>query len=378
MKKSKHIGLFTAAFVLLAVSAHSAQLFYDDFSTYLNPTTGLVDMWADSDGKLALLRTWEPTPYFNPVLQNPGSWYQQGDGWGVLLATTNAVRGFQPPPDSISGTGLRVGVWQGWGREGQINTGLNYDVNTNYTFTFRTKLYGNGSETIPAGSATGMVAFASGFVDLSTEDIVWLKSESFINLTATGWQEFSLTLNGGRINTNAYGKPIIIEFAHPWPTDNSTNYFSWVDWVQIDGENPWADYVASEGLSSADRTADDDGDKIDNFTEWATGGNPKDPSDTGLSGSAYIWDDAGTNKFVHVSPQQAFSDRWPNGIDYYFESKDDLMVGSWTNVGSWTQGTDADAFGAGFDAVTNVLDTVVESNDMQFVRMRVDHRDYNP
>ena len=32
MKKSKHIGLFTAASVLLAVSVQSATLFYDDFA----------------------------------------------------------------------------------------------------------------------------------------------------------------------------------------------------------------------------------------------------------------------------------------------------------------------------------------------------------
>ena len=103
-------------------------------------------------------------------------------------------------------------------------------------------------------------------------------------------------------------------------------------------------------------------DGIDNFTEWAVGGDPNDPADTGLAGSGFVWDNNGTNVFSFITPRQ--TNYWWNGIDYYFEESDDLVVGSWTNIYPWEWHPVAEGgFNPGFDAVTNHFSGAVMSND---------------
>ncbi|MCK4563264.1 MAG: hypothetical protein KAU94_01160 [Verrucomicrobia bacterium] len=357
MKKSNHIGLFTAAFVLLAVSVQSATLFYDDFASWLV---------GDADGKVV-----PANGTLSDVTANPGVWYK--NDWGSFFALTTATGiANQAPQDSTAGAALRVGYNfhnTNYTRTVTIDTGVTYDMNTNYTFSLRAKVYSNDGS-VPDGSEHGQIQISSGYWNVT--NMVWVKGGDFVNLAATAWQTNSVVSNGARISPNAYGKSIILRLTRK--ANNSTNFFTWVDWVQIDGVNPYVDWATGEGLSSMDRTADEDGDGVDNFTEWSNGGNPNDPGDTGIAGPGFIVD--GTNRFAFVTPRQA--DYWPNGVDYYLEMNNEgLINGSWINADSWSTGVNAKGFNADFDAVTNLVGNV-ESNDMQFLRLRFTHPDYNP
>jgi len=344
--------------MLVAISAQSSTLYYEDFSVLAH---------SEADGKVVPLNGALPE-----VIANPGVWYK--DAFGSFFALTNATAAdSRAPVDCSDGAGLRVGYWNhntNYTRTVTIDTGVAYDMNTNYTISIRAKISPNDGAT-PDGSVQGQIQISSGYWNVT--NMVWVKGSDFANLTATAWQTNSVTSNGARISTNAYGNSIILRLTRK--AANPTNYFSWVDWVQIEGVNPYTEWAAGEGLSSMDRTADEDLDGLDNFTEWANGGNPNDPGDTGLSGPGFIMDVDGTNRLAFVTPRQA--DYWPNGVDYYLEMNDDLVVGSWTNADSWVLGTSEGGFNADFDAVTNLAGNV-ESNDMQFLRLRVTHPDYNP
>ena len=200
---------------------------------------------------------------------------------------------------------------------------------------------------------------------------------SFTNLTAS-WQEFSIKVNGARISTNAYGKPMLIELKRNAP--NTPDYNSFVDWIKIEAYNPWADYVDDEGLGTYDRTAHSDTDGVDNFTEWAFGGDPLDSGDRGLSSTIGIVDMGadGTNEVIVITPRQ--TNYWENGVDYVFDENEDLSFSAaWTNVWPWEwKPVDEGGYNAEFDAVTNIFSGAVLSNDTYFIRIRADHRDYNP
>jgi hypothetical protein len=368
MKSGKILLIFATLFTLVAVSVEAATPFYEDFGDLAR---------SEADGKVVPANGTAETS-----AANPGIWYK--DAFGSFFSATNTTvtsNGNVPPADSTDGAAARIGYWSqagsNYNRIITYNTGVNYDVNTNYTFTFSAKVREGSGDTSGDASAFGYVRMISGFWNAGTTNFQPIKSLSVTNLSATAWSTNTFSSNGARLSTEAYGQPIIIRFQKAGGTINSSNYYSWVDWVQIDTENPWADWVDSQGGlgGSYARTNDFDSDGIDDFTEWATGGDPTDDTDTGLSGSAYIADESGTNRFAYITPQQV--DAWPNGVDYYLEMNDNLISGTWTNADSWVSGTAAADFNADFDAVTNYVGNV-ESNDTQFLRLRVSHKDYNP
>ena len=125
----KGIGLFTVAFVLVAISVQSATLFYDDFSSWLV---------GNSDGKVA-----PANGTLSDVTANPGVWYK--NGWGSFFALTTATGiANQAPQDSTAGAALRVGYNfhnTNYTRTVTIDTGVLYDMNTNYTVSLRAKVY---------------------------------------------------------------------------------------------------------------------------------------------------------------------------------------------------------------------------------------------
>ncbi len=359
MKKTNYTGLFTALSMLFAFSAQAASLYSEDFYNLAH---------SEADGKV-VPATEEDMAV---IAATPGTWYK--NAFGSFFAHSNADNAASRAPDDCEdGAGLRVGYWNhntNYVRTATINTGVLYDMNTNYTISIRAKIFPKDGS-VPNGTEQGQIQLSTGY--WTGTNMVWVKGANFPELSATAWTTNSVVSNGARISTNAYGRPIIIRLTRK--AANSANYFSWVDWVRIDGIDPYVDWATSEGLSSMERTADEDGDGVDNFTEWANGGNPADPGDTGLSTPGFIVDVSGTNRFAFVTPRQV--DYWPNGVDYYLESSDSLNSGNWANADSWVSGIDKEGFNADFDAVTNLVGNV-ESNDIRFLRLRVSHPDYNP
>ena len=398
MKKERIVYLFTVACMLLAVSAQSATtVFFDDFDTYLIPGAPAPLNLVDKVG-----HTYAPTivwALIQPVVDNPASWYR-GPDWGSLMAMTNAANVVnQCPADSSAASALKVGVWQNWGgRYAFVSPGSNltYNVNTNHTVSFQAMLKvipGQEAVSVAATAATGTVNLAVGYMN-SASSFVSISGVS-ADLSATNWTEYSASVNGGGLtgdDTNALGQAVIIRFERGFfDGNNSSNYQSFVDWVQVDESNPWAEWVDSQGLGTYDRTADYDLDDVDNFTEWAIGGDPKDGGDTGYAGYAFMMDQGGdgTNEFVYVTPR--IVNHWATGIQYEYDRTEDVVSGSWERQVTWDvepgdymwnwQPVDSEGFGPGYDAVTNffrMADTNGVVADTAFIRMTIGHVDYNP
>lgn len=361
MQKGRVFCLLGAGVVLAAVPAQSATLFRDDFAAWLV---------GDADGKV--LPATQKT--LSVIAASPaGTWYK--DDTGSFFATTNTpLLADQPPADSTGGAAMRVGYFNhntNYTRVVTIKTGVNYDANTNYTIRFSAKLK-SSTGAVPTGAETGQIQLNTGFWNTNTATMSWVKSVNITDLSATSWATNEVVSNGARLSKQSHGQPIIIRFTRN--ATNSTNFFSWVDFVEIEGIDPYAEWANGFGLSGV-RTNDFDGDLIDDFTEFATGGDPTNPNDTGLSGKSFIANEGGTNRFAYITPRQA--DYWPNGVDYYLEASDSLLFGAWTNAGSWVAGTADGGFNAEFDAITNYVGNV-ESNATQFLRLRATHPTYNP
>jgi len=394
--KIKKLLSITIMAVLMSGAAHSATtMFFDDFDTYLIPGDPAPLNLVDKAN-----HTYAPTivwALIQPVVDNPASWYR-GPDWGSLMGMTNADNVVnQCPADSSAGSALKVGVWQNWGgRLAMVNTDLIYDVNTNHTVSFQAMLKvipGQEAGSVAAEAATGTVNLAVGYMN-SSNNFVSISGVS-ADLSATNWLESSASVNGGGLtgaDTNALGQALIIRFERGFfDGNNSSNYQSFVDWVQVDVSNPWAEWVDLQDLGTYDRTADYDLDGADNFTEWAIGGDPKDGGDTGYAGYAFVMDQGGdgTNEFVYVTPR--IVNHWATGIQYAYDRTEDLVAGSWERQVNWDgdggdymwdwQPSDSEGFGPGYDAVTNffrMADTNGVPADPAFIRMTIGHVNYNP
>jgi hypothetical protein len=132
-----------------------------------------------------------------------------------------------------------------------------------------------------------------------------------------------------------------------------------------DQYNAWlADYPTLG--ANTNQTDNPDGDTLNNLYEFGLGGNPTNGADIGYSPEYGTEASGGTNYFVYVHPVRDGA-----VLDYYLELNTDLVFGSWTNNGGYeVVGTGDDAFGAGFDAVTNHIST--ESKTMEFIRLQIE------
>ncbi len=130
---------------------------------------------------------------------------------------------------------------------------------------------------------------------------------------------------------------------------------------------PYDEWVQGYGLTGADAEPDanPDGDKVDNLSEYALGGNPTNALDQGISPAYELYTDGGGDWMDYVYPKR--SD--PNsGISYTMEVNDDLIYGIWTNANYQPMGTGI--IDSEFNAVTNRIPTDVE--DEQFIRLRIE------
>jgi len=352
-----------------SVSLPAGTVFYDDFGNY-----------TDADGKVppTKLNPWDwPTVMSNPWDGTAAKYYRNGNG--SIFGATNgfAFGNLDAPADSIGGVGAKVG----YGTHGSnsyevltINTGIKFDVNTNHTVKVRAKIKNKNNDTSADATAVGQISLIMGYYHAATSNFFPPVVEASTSLTATNWTDLSVTMNGGRLSTNALGSDLVVRLSRGNFT-NTTDYLTWVDYIQIDASNPVAEWLASHGLMNASWTADADGDGIDNFTEYATGGDPNDSGSVGFIGPSFITDVNGTNRFAYITPRQA--DYWVNGVDYSLQRTTDLVSGTWVGAGTWIKGVDEQGFSAEFDAVTNFLGNI-ETNDTQFLRLRVSHPSYNP
>ena len=103
-----------------------------------------------------------------------------------------------------------------------------------------------------------------------------------------------------------------------------------------------------------------DGDPLDNFGEYALGGNPTNGADAGIaslfaSGPGYF-------EYIHVRRNDN------SYIDYWLETCTNLVSGAWSNTGYTVVGTNTDFAAPNFEAVTNRIPT--HSDAVKFIRLR--------
>ena len=106
---------------------------------------------------------------------------------------------------------------------------------------------------------------------------------------------------------------------------------------------------------------DDDSDGLVNLYEYGLGGDPTNSADQGISPEYTIAEENGTNWFGYVYP--VLSDPF-NGLLYYLEVTDDLIVSSWTNSGYDITGIATDGE---FNYVSNRVSTV--DDGQLFIRL---------
>lgn len=126
------------------------------------------------------------------------------------------------------------------------------------------------------------------------------------------------------------------------------------------GYGAWADQYGLVG-SEID---DDDGDGLKNLYEYSIGGNPTNAADTGNVPIAGIINDGGTNFVEYVYARRIGSE---SELSYYLELNDNLVSGSWTNVGYIA--LPAAPIDAEFEAVTNRVQILDAS---KFIRLKID------
>ena len=117
-----------------------------------------------------------------------------------------------------------------------------------------------------------------------------------------------------------------------------------------------ADYGITDLLDDAD------GDGLDNLSEFALGGNPTNALDQGHAPAS--WSAGSSLNYVYPMRSEQYS-----GVSYQLETTDDLIYGDWAET-DLELGTATDGYAAGFDAVTNQMDTSVKNE--QFIRLIIE------
>ena len=114
--------------------------------------------------------------------------------------------------------------------------------------------------------------------------------------------------------------------------------------------------------SSTNHLDDPDGDGHPNLAEYATGGNPADPADSGRSPSVSI---PSNEAFVCRFAER--KDKLDRGLEYVLEATTNLVSGTWSTSGVERIGTDP--LDENFNDVTNRVAT--DGNIRKFIRLRV-------
>jgi hypothetical protein len=139
-------------------------------------------------------------------------------------------------------------------------------------------------------------------------------------------------------------------------TISGNTYDSYANWL--------ADYklAGSNALTSADLEPDG----LDNFAEYALGGNPTNDDASAVLPTSGIIPDLGTNWLEYVYRRR--SDHAERGLAYTVEVTTNLVSGTWSTNGVMPAGSGV--IDVELDSVTNRIGTSIEN--VQFIRLKVE------
>jgi hypothetical protein len=170
-------------------------------------------------------------------------------------------------------------------------------------------------------SLTNSIAFK----DVAATDLAEIR---FVGDSASGWE--------GMVYDS-------IEVIMPYPT----GFAPWIALYDLSGPDAEPDY-------------DYDGDGWDNLMEYALGGDPTDGILDGEIPTATML--GGTMEYVYSMRTDDLS------LTYYLELRDNLTIGTWSNMGYTVTGTNVS--GGLFDQVTN---SVLTTETKKFIRLTVEN-----
>jgi hypothetical protein len=226
-------------------------------------------------------------------------------------------------------------AWASGTKPGRVGSGL---FGTDLTFTANI-LFANATEI---------------FIEFSLRDsdgIVTTVSDTFAAASYSGdWFGFasrSRCRNYG-VEGDARSAPFVMDYKSFRVTDNNAPV--------LEGYDLWAaGWKADIGAS----TNDMDFDGLNNLYEYGLGG---DPTNRLNMGSLPMLSKAGS-QFLYVHPQRSDD----NSLIYTVETTDNLISGTWTNLGYTVVGTNIT--GGSLNFVTNDIDTVRNKN---FIRLKIE------
>ena len=145
------------------------------------------------------------------------------------------------------------------------------------------------------------------------------------------------------------------EHSYSWTTTDKRKVVAAA--FALEGYGLWAlSFDLADGA-----TGNDDGDALDNLSEYALGGNPTNAADLGYP--IHFTIDSTNATYVH--PQLSDPD---SGIRYVVETTDNLVSNVWEPVGLME--TNANGYAAGFDLVTNQIPTLGKKQG--FIRLKIE------
>ncbi|MCF7864264.1 MAG: hypothetical protein K9L89_05700, partial [Kiritimatiellales bacterium] len=211
------------------------------------------------------------------------------------------------------------------------------------------------------------ISYLSGNLDIGANTIL----ASFTSSTVLGWytdySDYAVSLTNLADSTLANGEYATFRLQASGAIGSTTGGGFDNIAITIAASSPYDAWAAGYGLagSNAWSSADLEPDGMDNFLEYALGGNPTNADASTVLPTFGIVPDLGTNWFEYVYHRR--SDHIARGLDYTVEAKTNLLSGAWNTNGVIHVGSGL--IDAGFDSVTNRIST--EGKSERFIRLKI-------
>jgi hypothetical protein len=144
---------------------------------------------------------------------------------------------------------------------------------------------------------------------------------------------------------------------------------NYILWRRLSPQTLYQDWmnVYSTLSSETNQLDDPDGDGACNLQEYALGGNPEDPSNSGTKVAPSIENAENEIRFKLIFARR--KDYAARGLSYQMEKSTNLMVStSWVDAGETEAG--ASEINSEFDAVTNLI-PIPKSLKREFFRLNI-------
>ena len=291
----------------------------------------------------------EPPVFGQDFDENNDWWLQVVTGDAVATYITNGITG----DTTYNGTGaLSISSPDGGSDRWYMHKNGSFEIQADmlYQLSARIKTENMGDNT-------------STHIRFSWRDSAsgWLGNASSDSISTDGdWTLLTLTAYSP---TNA-GRAEVFLMVDGDPASTATVTFDDIR-VELISDPPktYNTWLINYTLSGADalETADPDGDGYNNFMEYALGGDPEDPADSGHLPEAAITKAGSTNWFEVVHFER--TDKDDRGLIYSLKHTDELVAASW-GTNDFIQIGSA-AYDDSFTVMTNRLMTDLDSRFVQ-------------